>query len=322
MSTVKKVLVTATNYSRLCAAAKRLLEEHGVEVIENKLGRPHTFEELKDLVTDIDGVVAGVDTWDEAVFRLAPKLKAIARFGVGIDNVDLAKAQEYGIKVSNVPGINANAVAELTVGLILSVARNIPSLHQSARRGYWDRYVGMELRGKTVGLLGFGNIARMVAKKLSGFEVRIIAYDIEPNATLAKELGVELVSSNEEVLAQSDVVSMHLPSNKLTYHMMSDEQFALMKRTAYFVNTARGALVDEAALHRALQGGVIAGAAIDVYEHEPVAADNPLFQNDNLVSTPHTAAETYETYHLVGLATAQAILDVFAGKDPENLLRV
>ncbi|UQZ86294.1 D-3-phosphoglycerate dehydrogenase [Paenibacillus konkukensis] len=321
MFTGKKVLVTATNYSALCSEAKQLLESHGVEVIENDKGRPFTFEELKEVVHEIDGVVAGVDTWNEDVFRLAPRLQAIARFGVGVDNIDLAGAQRCGIKVTNVPAGNANAVAELTAGLILSVMRNIPSLHQSARRGFWDRFVGAELIGKTVGLLGFGNIAQMVARKLQGFDVRLIAYDKYPNADKARELGVELVHS-DEVLRTSDIVSMHLPSLPETHHMMSDEQFAMMKPSAYFINTARGALVDETALYRALSGRVIAGAAIDVYEKEPVSADNPLFQLDNLVSTPHTAAETFETYHKVGLVTAQAILDVFAGKEPLHLLKV
>ncbi|ANY67430.1 phosphoglycerate dehydrogenase [Paenibacillus sp. BIHB 4019] len=320
MSTKHKVLVTATNYSLLCADAKRMLEEAGCEIIENQLGRPHTFEELAPLVADIDGVVAGVDTWDEAIFKLAPKLKGIARFGVGVDNIDLAKAKEYGVKVANVPGGNANAVAELTIGLILSMLRNIPTLERSARRGYWDRTVGMELAARTVGLLGFGNIAQMVAKKLQGFDVEMIAYDKYPNEEKAKALGVKLVSS-DEVLAQSDVVSMHLPSLKETYHMMSDKQFDQMKPSAYFVNTARGALVDEQALYNALKKGSIAGAAIDVYEHEPVAADNALFELDKLIATPHTAAETTETYYRVGLDTAQALLDIFAGKDPVHLLR-
>lgn len=315
----RKVLVTATNYSSLCAEAKRLLEEGGCDIIENRVGRPHTFEELVPLVGDIDGVVAGVDTWDEAVFRLAPKLKAIARFGVGVDNIDLAKAKAYGIRVTNVPGGNANAVAELAVGLLLSLVRSIPSLHQSARRGYWDRRVGGELAGKTVGLLGFGNIAQMVAKKLKGFDVTLIAYDKYPNAAKAAELGVELVAS-DEVLARGDIVSMHLPSLAETRHMMNDAAFGKMKTGAYFINTARGALVDERALYRALAERTIAGAAIDVYETEPVTADNPLFQLDNIITTPHTAAETEETYRRVGLVTAQALLDVFAGKEPAHLL--
>lgn len=316
----RRVLVTATNYSTLCAEAKQLLEEGGCEVIESKLGRPHTFEELKPLVGDIDGVVAGVDTWDEDVFRLAPRLKAIARFGVGVDNIDLAKAREYGVTVTNVPGGNANAVAELTVGLMLSALRSVPLLHQSARRGYWDRTVGLELAGRTVGLLGFGNIAQLVARKLQGFDVRVIAYDKYPNAAKAEEYGVTLVSC-DEVLTDSDIVSMHLPSLKETRHMMSERQFAMMKREAYFINTARGALVDEQALVAALQAGVIAGAAVDVYEVEPASADNPLFGLDQAITTPHTAAETKETYRKVGLATAQALLDAFAGREPANIVR-
>lgn len=315
-----KVLVTATNYSTLCVEAKRMLEEAGLEIVENKLGRPHTFEELVPLVSDIDGVIAGVDTWDEAVFKLSPNLKAIARFGVGVDNIDLEKAKKYGVKVTNVPGGNANAVAELTVGLILSTMRNIPTLHQSARNGYWDRTVGEEMAGKTVGLLGFGNIAQMTAKKLQGFDVKLIAFDKYPNAEKAEELGVEMVAS-DEVLRRGDVVSMHLPSLKETYHMMDDQAFAKMKPTAIFVNTARGALVNEKALQRALEWKTIAQAAIDVYEQEPVSADNSLFKLDNLITTPHTAAETIETYHRVGLVTAQALLDVFAGKEPANLVR-
>ncbi|MBD2871099.1 phosphoglycerate dehydrogenase [Paenibacillus arenilitoris] len=320
MEKTKKVLVTATNYSALCPEAKRLLEEAGCEIVENRLGRPHAREELIPLVTDIHGVIAGVDTWDEEVFRLAPNLKAIARFGVGVDNIDLAKASERGIKVSNVPGGNANAVAELAVGLILSLLRNIPALQQSAKRGHWDRRVGEELAGKTVGLLGFGHIAQMVARKLQGFEVRLIAFDKYPNEAKASELGVELASS-DQVLLESDIVSMHLPSLKETRHMMSHAQFAMMKSSAYFINTARGALVDEEALYKALHERMIAGAAIDVFEVEPVSADNPLFRLDNLLATPHTAAETAETYRRVGLVTARALLDVFAGKDPANLLR-
>jgi len=319
MATKYKVLVTATNYSVLCAEAKRMLEEAGCEIVENRLGRPHTFEELIPLVGDIDGVVAGVDTWDEAVFKLAPKLKAIARFGVGVDNIDLEKAKEYGIRVTNVPAGNANAVAELTVGLILSAMRKIPVLHQSARQGYWDRTVGEELAGKTVGLLGFGNIAQMVARKLQGFDVKLIAFDKYPNLPKAEELQVEMAGP-DEVFGRSDVVSMHLPSLKETHHMMNDEAFAKMKPGSFFVNTARGALVDEKALYRALKENKIAGAAIDVYEQEPAAADNPLFQLDNLITTPHTAAETVETYRRVSLVTAKALLDVFAGAEPANRL--
>lgn len=315
----KKVLVTATNYSTYCSAAKALLEENGVEVIENPYGRPMTREELLTAVGDIDGVVVGVDTWNEEIFAHAPKLRAMARFGVGVDNIDLAAAKAHGIQVTNAKGMNSNPVAELTVGLILSTLRNVPAFNASIREGKWDRFMGRDLAGMTVGLLGFGDIAQRVAKKLSGFDVSICAYDLYPNLEKARELNVEMVSM-EEALHRADVVCMHLPSLPATHHIMDVRTFGMMKDGSYFINTARGALVDETALAQALQSGKLTAAAIDVFDQEPVRRDNPLFALPNLFATPHTAAETYDTYHNVGLATARQLLDVFAGKKPNNLL--
>lgn len=315
----KKVLVTATNYSTYCSAAKALLEENGVEVIENPYGRPMTRDELLTVVGDIDGVVVGVDTWNEEIFAHAPMLRAMARFGVGVDNIDLAAAKAYGIQVTNAKGMNSNPVAELTVGLILSTLRNVPAFNASIREGKWDRFMGRDLAGMTVGLLGFGDIAQRVAKKLSGFDVSICAYDLYPNLEKARELNVEMVSM-EEALHRADVVCMHLPSLPATHHIMDAQTFGMMKDGSYFINTARGALVDETALAQALRSGKLTAAAIDVFDQEPVRRDNPLFALPNLFATPHTAAETYDTYHNVGLATARQLLDVFAGKKPNNLL--
>jgi len=319
MTRKMKVLVTATNYSALCADAKKLLESNNCEITENPFGRPMTFDELSSYVPDADAVVVGVDTWDESVFRIAPNLKVLSRFGVGVDNIDIEKAREFGIKVTNAAGKNANAVAELTIGLILSAMRNIPALQQSTRQGRWDRFVGEELISRTIGLLGFGCIAQKVARKLSGFDVEILAHDKYPNLEAARNLNVSM-ESWEHVLERSDVVCMLLPNLKETRHFMNEKTFSMMKDKAYFINTARGALVDEKALYAALQRGKLSAAAIDVYEREPTSADNPLFTLSNIVTTPHTAAETYETYHEIGLFTAQAILDVFAGKKPSNLL--
>ncbi|RCX08672.1 D-3-phosphoglycerate dehydrogenase [Anaerobacterium chartisolvens] len=315
----KKVLVTATNYSKYCSQAKILLESEGFEIIENEFGRPMTFDELKLRVPDIYAVVAGVDTWNEEVFRIAPKLKAIARFGVGVDNIDLNKAKDYGIKVTNAKGMNSNAVAELAVGLILGAVRNIPYLTGSLKKGNWDRFVGREIAGKSVGLLGFGSIAQGVAEKLQGFGVKIYAFDKYPNLEKAKDLNVTMTCI-EEILKSCDIVSLHLPSFKETYHIMGREQFETMKDGAYFVNTARGALVDEKALYQALKSGKLAGASTDVFEEEPAKPSNPLFELDNMICTPHTAAETYETYTTVSMATAQGIIDVFKGRTPQNLL--
>lgn len=314
-----KILVTATNYSQLCADAKKLLEDNGCEVIENTFGRPMTFDELKTRIGDISGVIAGVDTWNDEVFAIAPQLKVISRFGVGVDNIDIEAARRHGIKVTNAAGGNANAVAELTIGLIVAAMRAVPQLHATTRLGAWDRFVGHELVGRTVGLLGFGNIAQKVARKLSGFDVEVIAYDKFPNLDAAAKLGVTMVSS-DDVVTRSDILCMLLPSLPETRRFMNAETFGRMKTGAYFVNTARGALVDEAALAAALTSGKLSGAAIDVYEREPSSADNPLFRFDRIVTTPHTAAETYETYTGIGAITATAVLDVLAGRVPKNLL--
>ncbi len=313
----KKVLVTATNFSQYCAQAKALLEDGGVTVVESRFGRPMSFEELKERVGDIDAVIAGVDTWNERVFSFAPKLRVIARFGAGVDNIDLEAARARNIKVTNAKGLNANAVAEMAVGLMLCALRNIPHLVTSLRNGNWDRFMAIEMRGRTVGFLGFGDIARRTAEKLSGFGIRMIAYDMYPDRERAKRLGVEMLSM-EQVLRESDVVSLHIPSYPETYHIMGDAQFAAMKDGAYFINTARGALVDEAALARVLHSGKLTAAAIDVFEHEPIKPGDPLFQVENLIMTPHSSAETYETYTAVSLANAQAVLNVLNGREPQN----
>lgn len=315
----KKVLVTATNYSTLCKEAKALLEQNQIDVIENPHDRPMTFEELREVISDIDGVVAGVDSWNEAVFQLAPHLKVISRFGVGVDNIDLEKAKEYGIHVTNAPRLNSNAVAELTINLILNSLRNTVHLHHTTQQGNWDRFVGVELKGKKVGLLGFGNIAQNVAKKLQGFDVEMYAYDKFPNEEIAGKYNVTFLSY-EEILKKCDIVSMHLPHMDETHHFMNKERFRQMKEGAFFINTSRGGLVDEQALYEALHSDHLQAAAIDVYEKEPTKSTNPLFQLKNIITTPHTAAETYETYHFVGLLTAQAIVDVFQNKKPNNLL--
>ncbi len=315
----KKVLVTATNYSLLCSEAKALLEQEGFEVIENTFSRPFTFEELKERVSDICGVVAGVDTWNENVFKLAPGLKAIGRFGIGVDNIDLEAAKRYGIKVTNARGINSDSVAECTVGLILSVLRNIVNLDGSTRLGKWERYVGNTIRGKKIGLVGFGAIARYTARLLSAFDTEIYAYDIYPNHEAAKKLGVT-ITDLDTIIKQSDIITLHVPCTPETTKLFGSREFGMMKDSAIIINVARGPVIDESALYTALKEKKIAGAGVDVYEVEPAAENNPLFELKNIVCLPHSAAETYETYRAVGLATARAVIDVMNGREPDNWL--
>ncbi len=315
---MKKVLVTATNYSELCAQGKKLLVDNGFDIIENSYGRPMHFDEIKTLIHDVDAVIAGVDTWDASIFDIATKLKIISRFGVGVDNIDVNEAKKNGIIVTNAAGMNANAVAELTIGLIISAMRRIPQLHQSTRMGNWERFVGEEVINKKVGILGFGNIARKVAKKLSGFDVSISAYDKYPDHRVAKELNV-MITGWEEIITESDIIIVLLPSLKETYYFIDEDKLSMMKKKVYLINTSRGALINERALKKFIESGHI-NAAVDVYEHEPTCKDNSLFALDNVVTTPHTAAETYETYHSVGILTAEAIIDVFRGNTPVNQL--
>lgn len=314
-----KVLVTATNYSKYCQAGKKLFLDAGWEVVENPNSRPYTFEELRELVPDVDAVVAGVDTWNEDVFGLAPKLKALVRFGVGVDNFDLEAAKKHGIAVCNAPGINTSAVAEQAVALMLCLTRKIPELNARTRQGEWPRVMMHELKSRTVGLLGFGAIARDVSLKLQGFGPRLIAYDKYPNMEQAEKLGVEMTDL-ETVLRESDIISIHLPALEDTKGIICEENIAKMKDGVLLVNTARGSLVKESDIVKALSGGKIAGYATDVYEQEPVTPENPLFKMERCITTPHTSAETYENCEQTSIYTAQAVLDIIEGRDVRSRL--
>lgn len=279
----------------------------------------YTFDELKEIVEDIDGVVVGVDDWNEDVFKLAPKLKGMARFGVGVDNIDLNAAKEHGIIVCNSPGINSSAVAEQAVALLLSLIRNIPEMNSAVRKGEWPRPMFHELKSRTIGFLGFGTIARNVAQRLAGFGPEMIAYDKYPNQEAADKLGVRLVSQ-EEVLKESDIISIHLPATDETKHLINKETIQQMKDGVYIVNTARGSIVNETDMAEALESGKVAGFGTDVFEHEPIDLSGPLFKYDNYIATPHVSAETFENCETTSVVTARALLAVFEGKEPENRL--
>lgn len=316
---MKKVLITATNFSKLCKQAKDLLKKSGVEVIENAKGRPYTYEEIIEVMSEIDGVIAGLDTWSAEVFRHSPKLKGIARFGTGVDNIDLEAAKEAGIKVTNCKGINANAVAEHAVALMLSITRQIPRLNKTTREGLWERISFHQLNKLTVGFIGFGEIARYTAEKITAFGSKMIAYNKFLNYKAADELCVKIYNL-EEVLSQSDIITIHIPSLPETKKMINQETIQIMKDGAYLVNTARGDIIDEKALYDALKSGKLAMAAIDVFEVEPVKTDNPLLTLNNIIVTPHSAAEAYDVYEKIGIAASQALVAIFNNEEPENLL--
>ena len=300
--------------THICDEARKMLTDAGFELVCNDTGRVLTFDEQKEMIRGAFAVIAGTEPYDAAMLEGCDELKVIMRFGVGCDNFDLQTMKAMGIQVGVIA--NYNAVAEFAVMLILSAMKNLPQLDQAVRAGKWSRFPMRELTGKTVGLVGFGRIGRRVAEMLSGFDVKLLAYDPFMNEEEARKRNV-VPASFDEVLGASDVVSLHLPANESTYHIINAETIAKMKDQSYLINTSRGKLVDEKALYAALQNGKLRAAGLDVYEQEPVkSADNPLFALENISLTPHTAAITYETNYNGGLICARSILNVMNGEAP------
>ena len=244
------------------------------------------------------------------VLAKAPKLKVIGRAGVGVDNVDLPAATSAGVLVMNTPGGNAVSVAEHTLGLMLGMARSIPQASASTKSGKWEKkkFLGTELRGKTLGILGLGSIGREVLRRARGFEMKIVASDPYVNSQSAADLGVSLTSL-DELYAQSDYITLHVAITKETNGMLNDTAFAKMKKGVRIVNCARGELIDEAALARAIQSGQVAGAALDVFQAEPPPAGDPLLELESVLATPHIGGSTEEAQEIVGVRIVEQVVE-------------
>lgn len=303
-----------------CKRAKSLLEENGFEVITYQGERVMTAEEIKAVGGDICAAIVGCDAWTEEIFEACPNLKVLARFGIGVESIDLEAAKRHGVKVCNARGMNSASVAEMTILQVLAVYRNLINLDKTTREGGWMRNAGRTIHNKVYGLIGFGAIAQNVAKLLSGFDVKeILAYDVAPNKEAAERLHVTLTDF-DSVVSQSDIISLHVPGTKETAGLFNESVFRKMKKDAILVNVARGPVVSQSALYRALKEGWIAGAGLDVFEVEPTDQNNPLFTLDNIVVTPHQAGDTKETFDAVSYFDAQVIIDVMNGKEPANWL--
>jgi D-3-phosphoglycerate dehydrogenase len=271
-----------------------MLKEAGFQV---DLDTSITPEELIKKISGYDAIVVRSRTKvRKEVFEATTDLKAVARAGVGLDNVDLVTAKERGVEVINSPEAPSNAVAELIIGLMFSLARNIAEADDTMKQGLWEkkRLTGFEVRGKTMGIIGLGRIGYLVAEKAKALGMSLLIYNRtkERVRDMVAELGAELVDI-EKVYAESDIVSLHLPSTPETRHIVGAAQFKMMKTTAYIINAARGGIIDEEALKMALDEGSIAGAALDVYEEEPTN-DMDLVGRPNVVCTPHIGAGSVE----------------------------
>ena len=266
-------------------------------------------EELTDAIAEADAVLVRSATriTRESLSR-ANRLKAIGRAGVGVDTIDVEAATERGIPVLTAPAGNTTSAAELTCALLLALARRVPAADRSMKAGEWDKksFTGIELYGKTMGLVGAGRIGGEVAKRARAFGMRVVAYDPFLNAERARALDVE-VGSLDEVLERADVISVHVPLTDATRNFIGAPQMARMKTGGLLLNVARGGVVDEAALIAALESKKLGGAALDVFEAEPLPADHPLRKVPNVILTPHLGASTAEAQHNVAIEIADAV---------------
>lgn len=293
------------------------VNQKAIDILEQRAGirvtAPGKMERraLLDCLSDVDAlVIRSAVRADVELIEAAPRLKAIARAGVGVDNVDLLKATSRGIVVMNTPGGNTISTAEHVLGLMLALARHIPQGHQSLAAGRWERklFVGGELKGKTLGIIGLGRVGQALAVRAQAFGMTVIACDPYLPPAAADAIDVALIGL-EEVYARSDYLSLHALVTDETRYMIRADSIALMKDGIRIINAARGALVNSADLSAALQRGKVAGAALDVYEVEPPPPDHPLIGLPNVVHTPHLAASTVDAQVAVAIKAAQLVAD-------------
>ncbi len=318
MSDLKEyqVLVTPTSYGSMDPSLKSDLEAKVGKVIYNTTGKPLSSQQLQELLPGCQGMIAGLDEIDREALESAADLKIVARYGVGYNNVDLEAARRLGIIVSNTPGANAVAVAELTIALILDLLRPILPAVQGTRAGGWPRKKGFSLVGKTVGILGCGAIGKEVIKRLTGFGCTILAYDLFEDREFAAEYKIQYLSL-EEILPRADIITLHLPDTPETRGIVDGEFISKMKTGAWLVNTARGELLDETALANALVNGKLRGAALDVYLQEPPAKDSPLLGLEQVITTPHMGAHADSATNAMGRMALDECLRVLRGEDPQ-----
>lgn len=314
-----KILVTPTSFLKpQNVAAKAKLEAFADEVIYNEYARPLEPLEVADMLKGVDGYIAGLDYITGDALKGADNLKIISRYGAGIDRVDLAAAKEKGITVTNTPGTNAVAVCELAFGLMLSLARAIPRLDSAVKNGEWPRNNGIELCGKTLGIIGFGAIGRNLSVRAKAFGMNVKAFDPYFNEEFAKQKGIEKAELNE-VITQSDFISLHVPLNEHTRYMIDKNVISSMKDGGFIINTARGGLIEEAAAAKAIESGKLGGVALDAFETEPPTS-SPLFGLANTVTTPHTGAHTNEAISGMGMISVENLIAVLSGKNCDNII--
>jgi D-3-phosphoglycerate dehydrogenase len=301
-------------------AGVRLLANRGVKVVSLLPGAGEG--ELYRVAPEADGLITrgGVKVTRE-IMTASPRLRAVGVHGIGCDHVDLAAARDLGKVVLNTPDALTVTVSEMAVAMMLSMTRRVPSADKAVRAGAWARkysdLIGVELAGKTVGLVGMGRIGAATARRLKPFDLRLLYWSRSRHPDIEREIGIEWAEL-PSLLTRSDIISLHVPGTADTHHTIGAKELSLMKRGAMIVNTARGRIIDEAALIEALRSEHISAAALDVFEVEPLKPDNPLLCIDNVILTPHLGASSLEAMQRMATQVAQGVIDVLEGREPSN----
>ena len=312
-----KVVATAVTFAKASPEPIQRLEAAGCEVVTNHFGRPFTEAELIEAVRDADALICGNDKVPGSVIRAGKHLKIVAKHGVGYDAIDRKTAAELGVTVTNAPGVNSQEVADLAFGLLHMLARGLHIANNATKRDEWIKPMGQGLWGKTIGIIGVGQIGTATAHRATGYNMEILGHDLVERPEALK-LGVKYTGL-EDLLRRSDFISLHLPLTSLTKNILNAERLDLFKPGALFINTARYGLLDTEALYERLKTGRIGGYGLDVYEFEP-PAHHPMFDLDNVVLTPHLGGTCRESNVRMGNTAVDNVLAVFEGRTPPNLI--
>ncbi|RED66169.1 phosphoglycerate dehydrogenase [Cohnella lupini] len=318
-----KILITPKSFANYKDSVYPDIVCQGYEIIENRLGRTMTGEEIVELASEeVVGIIIGIDPLPAGVLRRCKDLRAVSKYGMGTDNIDLDAARELNIEVQIAAGTNNVSVAEHTIGLLFAAARRIPKNVAEVKLGHWERMMGIELTGKTIGVVGGGQIGREVAIRAKGIGMRVLLYDpflqADAEAYLTSN-GIRRIEQLEELLAQSDAVSLHVPYTPNTKHLINAETINRMKHGAMLINTSRGELVDEEVLYEALLVNRISAAAQDVFSVEPPEIGNKLVGLDNFFLTSHTGAYTKDAVERMATVSTRNLLEML-GRTTERRL--
>jgi phosphoglycerate dehydrogenase-like enzyme len=303
-----RVLISAPYFVPAIEEFRSRLQSAGIEIVTVPVVERLNEADLLEVVATIDGAICGDDQFTERVLRAAPRLKVLSKWGTGIDSIDKSAAAELGIRVCNTPNAFTDAVADTTLGYILSFARQLPWMDRDIRDRLWKKSQLFSLRECTLGVIGVGNIGKAVVRRARAFGARVVCTDpVLPDPSFIAETGI-ILTSLDEVLAAADFVSVHCDLNRTSFHLIGSSEFKSMKRSAYVINTARGPIIDEVALIEALRAQTIAGAALDVFEVEPLSDESPLRQFPNCLFAPHNANSSFEARRRVHESTIENLL--------------